>query len=181
MAFVAQAADGTTIRYVDGKRYMWLASLTAPVIPTLGVALYFATGGNALATIFPLAYTFVLVPILDAIFGEDTHNPPEEVVPLMSKDNYYRYLLYVGIGLLFVNFFIVAWFIGTQALPWWAYLVMTLGTGFGSRESGLGRPALRRRSSPPPSLIPASRFPPRVVYASRCAPARPPVMASAQE
>lgn len=132
MAFVAQALDGTTTRYVDGKRYLWLASLTGPLIPMVGVALYFALGENALATIFPLAYTFVLVPLFDAIFGEDTHNPPEEVVPLMAKDNYYRYLLYVAIALLYVDFFVVAWFLGTQNLPWWAYLVMTLGTGFSS-------------------------------------------------
>src|SRR5262245_4035991 len=109
MAFVAQAGDGATIRYVDGKRYLWLMSLTAPVIPMLGIALYFYTG-SLLATIFPLAYTFVLVPLIDVIMGEDTHNPPEEVVPLMARDNYYRYLLYVGIALLFIDFFVVAWF-----------------------------------------------------------------------
>jgi alkane 1-monooxygenase len=135
MAFVAQAADGSTIRYVDGKRYLWLASLTAPLIPMLGVAFYFASGGNPLAAWFPLLYTFVGVPLLDAIFGEDTHNPPEEIVPLMAQDNYYRYLLYAGIALLFVDFFVVAWFIGTHDLPWWAYLVLTLGTGFASADA----------------------------------------------
>src|SRR5262245_32228509 len=103
MAFVAQAADGGTIRYVDGKRYMWLASLTGPLIPIIGVALYFLSGGNVLATLFPLAYTFVLVPIADLIFGEDTHNPPEEIVPLMARDNYYRVLLYIAIVLLFAQ------------------------------------------------------------------------------
>ncbi|HEY5755159.1 MAG TPA: alkane 1-monooxygenase [Steroidobacter sp.] len=135
MAFVAQAADGSTIRYVDGKRYLWLASLTAPLIPMLGVALYFAAGGNPLAAWFPLLYTFVGVPLLDVIFGEDTHNPPEEIVPLMAQDNYYRYLLYAGIVLLFADLFVVAWFIGTHDLPWWAYLALTLGTGFASADA----------------------------------------------
>lgn len=147
MTFVAQTADGHTIRYVDGKRYLWLASLTAPIIPMAGVALYFATGGNPLATAFPLLYTFVLVPILDAIFGEDTHNPPEEIVPLLAKDNYYRFLLYVGIVLLFVDFLVVAWFIGTQPLPWWAYLVLTLGTGFASADAILIGHELGHKSS----------------------------------
>jgi alkane 1-monooxygenase len=99
------------------------------------VALYFASGGNPLMAWLPLFYTFVVVPILDVIFGEDVHNPPEEVVPLMSQDNYYRYLLYVGIALLFTNFFAVAWFIGTHSLPWWAYLALTLGTGFASADA----------------------------------------------
>jgi len=135
MAFVAQRADGETIRYVDGKRYLWLASLTAPVVPMVGVLLFFATNGNPLTAWFPLLYTFVLVPLLDHVFGEDTHNPPEEVVPLMAQDNYYRWLLYVGIVLLFIDFFGVAWFIGTHPLPWWAYLALTLGTGFGSADA----------------------------------------------
>jgi alkane 1-monooxygenase len=135
MAFVAQAADGSVIRYVDGKRYLWLASLTAPLIPIIGVWLYFYTGGNPLALLFPLAYTFLWVPLADAIFGEDRHNPPEEVVPLMARDNYYRVLLYIGGVLLFAQFFVVAWFIGTHAVPWWAYLALTLGTGFTSAGS----------------------------------------------
>ena len=53
MAFVAQTADGSSIRYVDGKRYLWLVSLTGPLIPCVSVALYFLTGGNLLATVIP--------------------------------------------------------------------------------------------------------------------------------
>jgi alkane 1-monooxygenase len=131
MAFVAQTADGRDVRYVDGKRYLWLMSLTGPVIPMASIALYFYSG-SLLLTAFPMFYTFVLVPLIDAIMGEDTHNPPEEVVSLMARDNYYRVLLYVAVVLLFVDFFVVAWFIATQALPWWSYLVLTLGTGFAS-------------------------------------------------
>ena len=147
MAFVAQAADGSTIRYVDGKRYMWLASLTGPLVPIVGVALYFLSGGNPLATLFPLAYTFLFVPLADRIFGEDTHNPPEEVVPAMSQDNYYRVLLYIAIALLFAQFFVVAWFIGTHSLPWWSFLALTLGCGFSSSASLLVGHELGHKSS----------------------------------
>ena len=143
MAFVAQAADGSTIRYVDGKRYMWLASLTGPLVPIVGVALYFLSGGNPLATLFPLAYTFLFVPLADRIFGEDTHNPPEEVVPAMSQDNYYRVLLYIAIALLFAQFFVVAWFIGTHSLPWWSFLALTLGCGFFEQRVAPGRARAR--------------------------------------
>ena len=132
MAFVAHTADGGSIRYVDGKRYLWLLSLSGPFIPVAAVAMYFASGGNPLTMLFPLLYTFVGVPLIDALMGEDRHNPPEEIVPLMARDNYYRLLLYVGIVLLFASFFIVAWFIGTQVLPWWAFVALTLGMGFES-------------------------------------------------
>ena len=130
MAFVAQTGDGRAIRYVDGKRYLWLSSLITPLIPLTGLGLYFLTGGNVLATVFPLVYAFVFIPLIDAALGEDTHNPPEEVVPLMAQDNYYRVLLYVAIVLLYVDFFVVAWFLGTHELPWWAFLALTLATGF---------------------------------------------------
>lgn len=132
MEFVGQTADGRSIHYVDRKRYLWLLSLTGGLHPPIAIALYFATGHNPLTMLYPLLYTFVAIPVVDALMGEDRHNPPEEVVRHMAHDNYYRTLLYVGIVLLFASFFIVAWFLGTYRLPWWAYTVLALGTGFQS-------------------------------------------------
>jgi alkane 1-monooxygenase len=132
MMYVAQASDGRTITYQDGKRYGWLASLSSPLVPTVTVGAYLIGSANPWILFFPLFYTFVIVPFLDWMFGEDSHNPPEEVVALMARDQYYRVLLYVGIALLYVNFLVVAWFIGSHALPWWGLLALTLGTGFAS-------------------------------------------------
>lgn len=132
MEFVATSADGGSLRYTDKKRYLWLLSLTGAFNPPIAVALYFATGHNPFTLLFPLVYTFVAIPAIDALMGEDPHNPPEEVVRQMARDSYYRTLLYVGIGLLFASFFVVAWFLGTYPLPIWGYLVLALGTGFQS-------------------------------------------------
>jgi alkane 1-monooxygenase len=132
MEFAGQTADGQTVRYHDGKRYLWLLSLTGGFHVAFAIALYYATGGNPWTLLYPLAYTFIGVPIIDALMGEDGHNPPEEVVRSMARDNYYRALLYAGIALLFATFFLVAWFLGTHDLPWWAYLFLALGTGFNS-------------------------------------------------
>ena len=65
----------------------------------------------------------------------------------MARDNYYRVLLYVAIALLFAQFFVVAWFIGTHSLPWWAFLALTLGTGFSSSGSLLIGHELGHKSS----------------------------------
>jgi alkane 1-monooxygenase len=135
MEFIAQSADGRSVHYFDGKRYLWLASLTGPLIPILTVVAYLYFGQLPAVLFFPLFYIFVLIPIADVLCGEDANNPPEEIVPLMAADQYYRVLLYVALVLLYVQFFVVAWFIGTQALPWWAYLALTLGTGFTSAVS----------------------------------------------
>jgi alkane 1-monooxygenase len=132
MEFVAQSADGNTVRYVDRKRYLWLLSLTGGFYPTIAIGMYFATGGNPFTMLIPLLYTFVAIPLVDAVMGEDPHNPPEEVVRLMARDNYYRALLYAGIVFLFMNFFVVAWFLATHPLPRWAYAVLALGMGFQS-------------------------------------------------
>jgi alkane 1-monooxygenase len=130
--FTAQSADGTAIRYLDSKRYLWLMSLTGPVIPMLSVYWYMSSGQNALTLLFPLFYTFIVIPLIDVLMGEDRHNPPEEIVPLMARDNYYRFLLYVAIALLYIDFLVVAWFIGTHSLPLWGMLVLSLGTGYSS-------------------------------------------------
>jgi alkane 1-monooxygenase len=132
MEFVGEAPDGRTVRYVDRKRYLWLLSLTGTFHNVFAIGMYFAAGRNPLWMLYPLAYTFIGIPLVDALMGEDHHNPPEEVVRSMANDNFYRRLLYVGIALLYANFFFVAWFLGTQPLPWWAYLALTLGVGFGS-------------------------------------------------
>jgi alkane 1-monooxygenase len=132
MVYIAQADDGRTVMYRDAKRYAWLASLSGPLIPMIAVAAYFLGNANPVVLFVPLLYTFTVVPALDWLFGEDTHNPPEEVVALMGRDAYYRVLLYLAIVLLYANFFVVIWFIGTQAVPWWAALGLTLGAGFAS-------------------------------------------------
>jgi alkane 1-monooxygenase len=130
MEFVGRTADGRSIRYIDKKRYLWLLSLTGGFNPPIAIGLYFATGHNPFSMLFPLLYTFVVIPIVDALMGEDHHNPPEEVVRHMAHDNYYRMLLYAGIILLFASFFVVAWFLGSYEVPWWAYTALALGTGF---------------------------------------------------
>ncbi len=132
MVYSAETGDGRTIIYRDGKRYAWLASLSGPFVPIIAVSTYLLLAANPLVLIFPLLYTFLLVPLFDWIFGEDFHNPPEEVVALMARDQYYRVLLYFAIGLLYLDFFVVAWFLGTHTLPWWSYLALSLGTGFAS-------------------------------------------------
>lgn len=132
MEFVAHTPDGRIVRYVDKKRYLWLASLSGPLIPVVAIAAYFLLGERPAVLWFPLVYIFVFIPIADAFFGEDQHNPPEEIVPLMANDPYYRMLLYVALVLIYAQFFAGAWFLGTQSVPWWAYLALALGTGFTS-------------------------------------------------
>ncbi|MEO1398042.1 MAG: alkane 1-monooxygenase, partial [Pseudomonadota bacterium] len=132
MIFLAQTKDGGTITYRDTKRYLWFLSLTVPLVPTLAVILYFITDKQPLITILPLLYSFLLIPILDLVFGEDPTNPPAEVVEKMAEDNYYRWLLHASVPLFWLALLSTAWLIGTQDLPWWAVIAMAISTGFSS-------------------------------------------------
>lgn len=135
MEFVAQSVEGQAIRYVDRKRYAWLAAYIGPAIGVATVLAYLATGGNAWLLLLPLAYAFVLIPLADGIFGEDAHNPPDAIVPLLAQDNYYRALLYIDVCLLYASFITMAWLVGAHALPWWAYLAATLGASITSADA----------------------------------------------
>jgi alkane 1-monooxygenase len=129
MAFTGQAEDGSTVTYKDGKRYLYIFSLFFPLVPTLSVALYFALGGNVLITLIPLLFVFGVIPAMDALIGEDTNNPPEEVVAAMAADNYYRYLLLATVPLFWIGFLATAALVGTQALPWWSIAALIVGVG----------------------------------------------------
>lgn len=132
MIFSGTNESGETVTYQDGKRYLWLLGLIGPgLIVPLMLALYFTTG-SPLACLFPLFYQYVMIPAADAIFKEDRHNPPEAVVPAMSRDPWYKVAIYLPIPLQFLSFFAVCWFIGTQGVPLWAMAALTWSAGLGA-------------------------------------------------
>ena len=128
MTFTGQTADGRTVTYTDKKRYFWFFSFLLALVAPAAVGLYFWTGSIA-AIFLPIAYIYVVVPTLDLIFGEDTNNPPEEVVEAMANDPFYRWLLHAAVPVFYASFFVVVWFVGTQDLPWWAIGVVAFGVG----------------------------------------------------
>jgi alkane 1-monooxygenase len=129
MEFTGHTHGGETVTYVDGKRHLYLLSVLWPTIPTLSVIAYVLSGNNVLTTLLPVVFIFVMVPIMDALVGEDTNNPPEEVVDDMSKDKYYRYLVISTVPLFWIGFLSTAWLVGTQGLPWWSILALVIGVG----------------------------------------------------
>jgi alkane 1-monooxygenase len=126
--------DTTMTAYIDPKRYWWLASLSGPLIPALSVAAYLQLDWAVLLLV-PLVYILGWIPLADSLFGEDTHNPPDAAVPLLASDSFYRRLLYIDVALLYGNFLLAAWLVGTHALPWWALLGFTLGVALTSADA----------------------------------------------
>jgi len=127
--FTLERAGAAPITYVDKKRWLWLASLALPALPLGAIAATLATGSEWFL-LAPLVFFYGIVPLLDAIVGEDTSNPPEELVPQLSADRYYRYLTWATLPLYFSTLCVAAWFVGTQAPSAWAILAVALSVGF---------------------------------------------------
>lgn len=120
--------------YRDRKRHLWVVSLIVPATVLLGPALYLATG-NALYLWVPVLINYGIIPMLDLLFGEDQSNPPEDVVPELEADHYYRYVTYALVPLIWGGYLFGIWFVGTYSLPvhgWIAMVILVGGTcGFG--------------------------------------------------
>ena len=132
--YTGVAADGAAIHYVDRKRWFWVLSVVYPLQVIIPVWLHAATG-NELWFFLPFFVFFVLTPLLDWLIGEDTNNPPEEVVMQLEQDVYYRRLTYIIVPLHFLTLFGCAAYALTQPLSWWAFIAAGSCSGYDGRVS----------------------------------------------
>ncbi|MFL6659759.1 MAG: alkane 1-monooxygenase [Massilia sp.] len=114
--------------YRDPKRYSWLLSVLVPATLALGPLFYLRLGGVGRLWV-PVLITYLLIPALDAVLGEDRHNPPESAVPELDADPYYRRITYALVPLMWACIIFSAWFVTTQHLPWHGVLAVIISTG----------------------------------------------------
>ncbi|WP_395701152.1 alkane 1-monooxygenase [Aquabacterium sp.] len=136
MGKVYSAIDGQgrRVEYRDRKRWGWSLSVLYPLMPFVGLWAHHVTGWQAMLAL-PLLISYGLMPLLDALIGEDRNNPPEAVVPQLEQDRYYRWLTWATVPLHFVALIGCAWWVGTHDLSWWALLILAYVAG---TDAGLG-------------------------------------------
>ena len=122
------------ITWQDRKRWAWALSVVWPLMPFLGLWAHHASGWQVMLGL-PLLISYGLMPLLDAVIGEDRNNPPEAVVPQLEADRYYRWLTWATVPLHFVALIGCAWWAGTQDLAWWAVVLLAYVAG---TDAGLG-------------------------------------------
>ena len=122
------------VEYRDKKRYLWILSVFLPLVPLLWIYIYTLTGYTWLFAV-PLFIAYVMIPVFDWWFGEDTDNPPEAIVPQLEDDRYYRYLTWITVPLHLVVLVVMAWFVASYELSTGSVLLLALITGM---YSGLG-------------------------------------------
>ncbi|HSG90622.1 MAG TPA: alkane 1-monooxygenase [Pseudomonadales bacterium] len=128
MSIQALAADGSTVSYTDRRRWLWSLSLLWPLMPVIFCAVAAATG-QVIWFWGTLVVWYLLVPIVDHLLPADGSNPPEEVVPQLEADRYYRVLTWLTVPIHYFTLIYAAWVVGTQQLPWHAIIGLALSVG----------------------------------------------------
>lgn len=116
------------ISYVDGKRYLWLISVLFPLIPLIGMGLMNWSGQQWMLWV-PLVALYIFIPLLDRLFPNDRSNPPEQIVPQLEADAYYRVLNHLTVPLHFFILIAGAWFVANNDLGWSGLLGLSLTVG----------------------------------------------------
>ncbi|TXK64920.1 alkane 1-monooxygenase [Alkalisalibacterium limincola] len=124
----ASAIPDQRLPWRDGKRHAWLLSLLVPALVGAG-PLAWLWLGHDLVLWAPLVLVYVLLPLLDALVGEDRSNPPESAVAGLESDPYYRRITWALVPMLWAAVIFAAWFATTQPLPWHGLLAVVLSTG----------------------------------------------------
>jgi alkane 1-monooxygenase len=133
-AYIFTDPSGQAATWRDRKRPWWALSVVFPLLPFLGLWAHHASGAQ-IALGLPLLISYGLMPLLDALIGEDPNNPPEAVVPQLDADRYYRWLTWATVPLHFIALVGCAWWAGTQDLAWWAVVLLAYVAG---TDAGLG-------------------------------------------
>ncbi len=116
------------LSYQDSRRYDWMIASFFPLVPLLGIALVLISDLEWTIWI-PVLLIYTLVPFLDHYLGEDERNPPEQIVPQLEEDRYYRYLTYAAVSMHFITLIGVVWFISAVGTGWFGFLGLVLTTG----------------------------------------------------
>ncbi|KVN37866.1 alkane 1-monooxygenase [Burkholderia ubonensis] len=120
--------DGPAAGWSDGKRYLWLLGALTITLPIFAAQLALSTGIHVFWWFGPL-FAFGVIPILDTLIGDDRDNPPENVVPRLEKDRYYRLIVYLATLVEYVAFFVGVWIVGAHTLAWYDYVGFALSVG----------------------------------------------------
>ena len=125
------AAALTPAAWTDNKRHLWLLSIITLLVPVFSAALVWATGWGVFWWFGPV-FVFGIIPLADILIGEDQNNPPENVVPELEKDRYYRRTVYAAVVSQYLGLGVSAYLEATLDLAWWEYLGLAMSAGVAS-------------------------------------------------
>lgn len=127
---MADGIDASThpVGWRDPRRPFWPLALLVPGLPFLSWWVWHATGGWWAWWLAPVI-VFGAIPVVDLLVGDDRSNPPEEAVPHLAADGYYRWLTYLYLPAQYAGLVLgcAIWVRDDPGLVGAAGLVATLG------------------------------------------------------
>lgn len=100
--------DGTTARWRDRKRYLWILALIPSSAAFIALGMVHATGWSLFWWAGPII-AFVLIPLIDVVGGEDGENPPDELFEELENDRFYRWTTYAYVPLQYASFLLACY------------------------------------------------------------------------
>ncbi len=94
---------GSTERWHDHKRYLWMIGLVVPSLAFIAFGMHHLTGWDAWLWIGPIII-LVVVPAIDLVAGLDRSNPPDDVIEQLENDKYYRWITYAFLPIQYIGF-----------------------------------------------------------------------------
>jgi alkane 1-monooxygenase len=120
---------GSTERWRDRKRYLWLLGLVVPSFAFIAVGGYALTGWGVFLWTGPIV-VLVIVPAIDFAAGLDRSNPPDDVIEELEEDRYYRYITFAFLPIQYAGFVFAMYLIATQDWPLAHKIGLALTIGF---------------------------------------------------
>ena len=109
-------AEGSTARWRDRKRYLWLIGLIVPSFAFIAIGGYELTGWGVFLWVGPIIVLGV-VPLIDFVAGFDPTNPPDDVIEELENDKYYRYITFAFLPIQYAGFILSMYLIATADWP----------------------------------------------------------------
>ncbi|MGE0531677.1 MAG: alkane 1-monooxygenase [Hyphomonadaceae bacterium] len=130
MVKIANRPDVTAynLKYVDQKKYLWVLSVLWPMTPMIGLYLVSQTGWSIWYGLVLILW-YGIVPLLDALFGQDFSNPPEAAVATLEQDRYYRVLTYLTVPVHYAALIACAWWVATHHMNVLEFVALALSLG----------------------------------------------------
>ena len=122
------------IHIFDKKRYWWLGGLVYSAMPIIASTLYFFLPVPWVLVAL-LALLIFMVPVVDALIGENKANPSDVLVEKMNNDPYYDNLLIAIIPIHFAAIIVPAWLLATQDASLVFYISFSLAVALYSSFS----------------------------------------------
>lgn len=90
--------------------------------------MYMRTGYETWLWASPIFF-YMLVPLIETLFGEDSSNPPREAIPMLRDDPFYRWAAFSALPVAYFTWIFGAWFVAAEPLSLNGYIAVLVANG----------------------------------------------------